>query len=162
MSRTCILVADRSRARFFVLEPRASTSRPGDLSKLREIEALTDADGALKGVDMFSSTRSGTNRSPAGGQFEYDDHRERHRDEAERRFAKRIVEAAKALVHSRATETLVLAAEPRMLGLLRAEVEGAPLGPVELREVPADISKGTPEQIQAALSRRGALPASCR
>ncbi|HKY36692.1 MAG TPA: host attachment protein [Polyangiaceae bacterium] len=91
------------------------------LVELQELEDLTDPQGELTGNELFSSTRSGTNRSPHGANFEYDDHRERHREEAERRFAKRIALTTKQLVARESASRLVLAVEPHMLGILRQD-----------------------------------------
>jgi protein required for attachment to host cells len=162
MSRTCVVVADRVRARFFVVDPPPEHRPAGEPCKLREVEALTDSEGALKGNDVFSNRRSGTNRSPGGTEFEYDDHRLRHREEVERRFAKRIAQALGTLVRGRSAEKLVLAAEPRMLGLLRPELNGHSLGGADLIELPENLSNKTPEQIQSALARRGVLPSNSR
>jgi protein required for attachment to host cells len=145
-----------------VVEPPPPHRPAGEPSRLREVQALTDSEGALKGNDVFSNSRSGTNRSPGGGQFEYDDHRASHRHEVERRFSKRIAEALRAIVQSRATEVLVLAAEPHMLGLLRAQLDGAALGGTELRELSENLSAQTAEQIQFVLSRHGVLPTAVR
>lgn len=158
-SRSCIVVADRARARLFVVDaPPPNRSLP----KLREVEALTDSEGALKGSAVFSNTRSGTNRSPSGAEFEYDDHRVRHRDEVERRFARRIADAISSWVRQRATTKLVLAAEPRLLGLLREEMLARNLNGAELEDVAENLSGMTPEQIASALSRRGLMPSARR
>ena len=159
MSRFSIVVADRVRARFFAVDPPPAHRPESDPPKLREVEALTDSEGALKGNELFANARSGTNRAPGGREFEYDDHRERHRQEVERRFAARIAKTLATFVRSRALEKLVIAAEPRMLGLLRHELNGK-LNGVELHELAENLSGMTPEQIQSALSRTGALPDS--
>jgi protein required for attachment to host cells len=154
-SRSCVVVADRARARLFVVDPPPPNR---SLPKLREVEALTDSEGALKGGAVFSNTRSGTNRSPSGAEFEYDDHRERHRDEVERRFARRIADAISSWVRERSTTRLVLAAEPRLLGLLREEMLARDLNGAELEDLDENLSGKTPEQIANALARRGLMP----
>jgi protein required for attachment to host cells len=158
MTRTCVVVANRARARFFVVE--ANGEREGAAPKLREIDELTDAEGALKGNDVFSDSRSGSNRAPGGAHSTYDDHRERHREEVERRFAKRIGLAIASFVRMRATEKLVLAADPHMLGLLRAAPSRNLPPDLELVEFADDLCRQKPEQIRAALARRGAFDQS--
>jgi protein required for attachment to host cells len=156
-TKTCVVVADRSRARVF--STVAGSERHGAISgeELEELEALTDPEGELTGVQLFSSTRSGTNRSPHGAQFEYDDHRERHRDEQERRFAKRIAQALVSYLARENPKKLVLAVEPRLLGLLRPALDGKLDGKLELIAVAKDLSKHTVRHIHEALVRCGAL-----
>lgn len=155
--KTCVVVADRARARFFVTAKGAERMGAEPADELQELEALTDPEGELTGEQLFSNTRSGSNRSPHGAQFEYDDHRDRHRDEEERRFARRMTQAIQELVDRERPTRLVLAVEPRMLGLLRQTLNGALAPSVELVELPKDLSWHTPQHIRAALLRTGAI-----
>lgn len=157
--RTCILVADRARARFFVLGAPPE-HRPGDAARLLERETLVDPEGELAGKDLFSDSRSGTNHAGSGATYEYDDHRERHRREIERRFAKRVALAAADFARNHGAEKLVLAAEPQMLGMLRPLLPTALPKGVTLVELARDLSWHTPEHIQSALSQHGALAAN--
>lgn len=154
----CVVVADRSRARLLVSVPtpeRRGVSSPG--SELREVESLTDPEGELTGLQAFSSTRSGSNRSPHGARFEYDDHRQAHREEEERRFAKRIAEALRARLQHARPDKLILAIEPHLLGLLRQALHGALDESLPVVELPKDFSWHTPAHVQEALERCGAL-----
>jgi protein required for attachment to host cells len=162
MTRTCVVVANRARARFFVEVP---SEREGAAPRLREIDQLTDAEGALKGNEIFSDSRGGSNRSAGGARYNYDDHRESHREEVERRFAKRIALAIASFVRMRATEKLVLAADPHLLGVLRAAPSRHLPPDLELLELAEDLCRQKPDQIRTTLVRRGALdpaPASLR
>ena len=159
MLKTCVVVADRARARLFITvtpPERGVGSAPVDL---QEIEALIDAEGELMGHEVFANLRSGTNRSPHGAAFEYDDHRERHREEEERRFAKRVARAIRELVARESASRLVLAVEPHMLGVLRQEL-GESLPAVVARvELAKDFSWHTATHILEVLQRCGALSA---
>lgn len=159
MPRTCVVVADRARARFFMVEPAPEHRPASDPPKLREFETLTDAEGQMKGNEIFSNTRSGGTRAPARN-HEYDDHRQGHLREVERQFAKRVTETIGVVVRDRAPEKLVIAADPRMLGLLRTAMTRNLTNGTEVVELPEDLSGHTPERIQSALARRGALPAT--
>lgn len=156
-AKTCVVVADRSRARLLttVVSPERHGSSSG--KELKELEALTDPEGELTGKQLFSNTRSGTNRSPHGAQFEYDDHRERHRDEQERRFAKRVAQALASWLAREKPTKLVLAVEPRMLGLLRHALDGELDASLQLTEVATDLSKHSVRHIEETLLRCGAL-----
>ena len=156
MPKTCIVVTDRARARFFVLEAPPE-HRPGDAPRLVELEALVGPEGELTGNELFSNTRSGTNHAGSGATYEYDDHRERHRKETERRFAKRVALAAADFVRSHGAHKLVLAADPQMLGLLRDVWPRSMPDGTALSEVAKDLSRQSPRLIQLALARHGAL-----
>lgn len=157
MARTCILVADRARARFLIPERLREGAPFAETIRLRELDALVDPEGEMTGNEVFSNTRSGTNRAPRGATYEYDDHRARHREEVERRFARRVADRLADFVREWEVEKLVLAVQPHMLGLLRPVLsEKLPAG-VETIELPEDLSWHAPPQIQAALKRHGAL-----
>jgi protein required for attachment to host cells len=132
-------------------EHRAAMDPP----RLREFETLKDAEGSMKGNEIFSNTRSGTT-----GRNEYDDHREGHRQEVERQFAKRVAETIGVAVRERAPQKLVIAADPRMLGLLRTSMSKGLTNGTEVLELPEDLSRHTPEGIQSALAKRGAITAA--
>lgn len=156
--KTCVVVADRARARLFINAPSAERiGVDGRGQELVEVEALTDPEGELTGKQMFSSTRSGSNRSPHGATFEYDDHRQGHRSEEERRFAKRIAEAVRTRIATEQPSKLILAIEPHLLGLLRQALNGQLQQSLEVVELAKDFSWHTPEHVQAALERCGAL-----
>ena len=135
MLKTCVLVADRARARLFVTAVGAVRSGAPASIDLRELEALTDVE-----VEPNS----------------YDEHRERHRQEHERRFAKRIAGAVRELVAREEAPRLVLAVEPHMLGLLRPQLTGS-LHSTELVELAKDFSWHTSQHILEALTRHGAI-----
>ena len=155
MHTTCVVVADRARARFLLLEP--SEHRTKTLHALREIEALANPEGELRGNEVFSNTRSGSNRAPHGVTYEYDDHRTRHREEVERRFAKRIVSRVVSFAHRADVNKVVLVAEPHLLGLLRPSLADNFPPNITLVELSEDLSLHTAEHVLGVLVRRGAL-----
>lgn len=160
MIKTCIIVGDRARARLFVTAIAPERAAGNAHVELREVEALTEPEGELKGGDVFANSRSGSNRSPHGAAFEYDDHRDAHREEVQRRFAKRVATAARQLLEREAASRLVLAVEPHMLGLLRQELPGPLPGVTSRVELARDFSWHTPQHILQALERSGALAAT--
>jgi protein required for attachment to host cells len=136
--------------------------RPGDAARLLELETLVDPEGELTGKELFADPHSGTNHAGSGASYEYDEHRERHRREVERRFAKRVALAAADFARSHGAQKLVLAAEPQMLGMLRPMLPTALRKEVTLVELARDLSWHTPEHIESALARHGALAANHR
>jgi protein required for attachment to host cells len=159
MLKTCVLVADRARARLFVLESPPPHIAQAPL-RLRELGALTNPAGELVGSEMFASTRSGSNRAPPGAALEYDDHREQHRQELAKQFAKEVATAAVALVRQQHAQKLVLAAEPRFLGFLREVLPSMLPEGISFVELARDLSKQTPIRIKAVLSKHGAFTKS--
>jgi len=116
---------------------------------------MKDAEGSMKGNEIYSNTRSGST-----GRNEYDDHRDSHRQQVEKQFAKRVAESIGVAVRERAPQKLVIAADPRMLGLLRGSMTKALTNGTEVLELSEDLSRHTPEGIQSALAKRGAISAA--
>lgn len=153
---TCVVVADRARARFFILTNQEGQP-PNRSRRLEELETLVDSEAELRGTDAFSNTRSGSNRAPHGAAFEYDDHRDRHQEEVARRFARRIAPEIAELSGRLAAGKVILVAEPHFLGLLRPLLSHAFDAGTALVDIAADLSWHTPEHILSVLHRRGAL-----
>jgi len=158
MLNTCILVADRARARLFELAPPPE-NRASDPARLLEREALVDPEGEVPVNPLFSDPHRGTNHARSGASYEYDEHREQHRQEVARRFAKRIAVAAADFARSRGTARMILAAEPHMLGLLRDNVPRLLPKEVALVELARDLSWHSPEHIRDVLLQHGLLAA---
>jgi len=78
MSDTCVVVADGSKARFFLLQ---SAADPQAKNKLVEQQDLTNSEHRAPQTESRHSNRDAGPRHPFGAQ------RERHRLELERRFA---------------------------------------------------------------------------
>ena|SRR5688572_9855316 len=156
MAKTCVVVADRARARFFLTEDTPG-HHPEHAFKLVEIEALANPQGELTGMDLFANTRSGTTHAPDGARYEYDDHREAHSEEVERRFAKQLSAAIVRTVRTVSPVRIILAVEPHMLGLLRRELPSAVPSVLTFLEMPVELSWRTPEHIRRVLEKRGAF-----
>jgi protein required for attachment to host cells len=158
MSHYCVIVADRSRARFFCLET-ASVPAVEAGPNLVEVSDLVNPEANLPGRDTWTETRSGRNMARGGGSAHgYDDHREDHEEEFSRRFAKRIAEGARGLLLQHRPRCLVLAAGSHMLGLLRAAVTVPAGSKVELRESAKDLAHMSPQDIHRHLAGAGLLP----
>jgi len=158
MTDYCVTVADMARARFFALEPVASpdfNSGPN----LTERGSLTIPPGELRDRDIFTDTETGCNHGPGGATHSYDDHRSRHRLEFERRFAKRVVAEILRLARQWKVKHLVLAANSRMLNLLRTALPASAATRFEIRELARDMTKLTPVAIHQHLAKAGLVPA---
>lgn len=155
MSEYCVVVADGARARLFSLE-EAEISESGP--NLVEVSDLTNSEVEAAGKEIYSDDKSGRNASPGGGAHGYDDHRDRHIDESERRFAKQIAAAAADAVVRQKPGCLVVAADPRMLGHLR-EAMSSSVGGIKIQEVAKDLTKLAPQELHQHLSTDHMLPA---
>lgn len=159
MPCTHVVTADRQRARFFRLE-KTPVGLEWTLRSLEEIEDLIHPEGGMTDQELFSSGKPGVVFSPARWgthRQSFDDHRERHRLEAERRFARRVVTRLSGWVHEDGADRILLCAGDRTRGLLRRALKAARL-PAEVEEVDADLAGLTPPAVLDRLVAAGALP----
>lgn len=157
MPRVGILVADGARARFIAVEPPDELT-PECSTQLVEHSSLIHPEGDLPEHELFSDRAGRTHGSPSGSAHGSDDHRKRHREELARRFARRVLDEAQRFVSERSLDRLVLAAAPRLLGVLRAELAHHPLSVDSLTDVAEDLSRRSLPDIAAILSQHGLLP----
>lgn len=157
-SQYLILVADGTCARFFTME--AAALPPLESSPhLMEHEDLVNAEHKLGGHDKYSSTRTGINLNPRGGPSHgYDDHRARHEQEHERRFASDIAARALSLAQQHHAAQLVLAAESHMLGLLREALKIPDKSGIDVHDLAKDLTKMSITQVHDQLAAAGLVP----
>ena len=157
-SKCCVLAADGTRARFLTLES-AQFSEPKSGPQLVEKKNLINPNLDIRGRDLWSDPKTGRGRAAGGGPSHgYDDHREQHADEFERRFAKKIAEDTALFLHACRHEQLVIAAQKRMLGFLRPELKRCLKEQVQVRELAKDVTKLNPTELYNHLAHRNLLP----
>jgi protein required for attachment to host cells len=150
-----IVVADGSRARLLRAELLPGTSA----ARLKERELLLSPERGLRGRDTFSNLKTGRHRAPPRfAAHGYDDHRLRHRDEIERRFARRIADATAKLVGRDPSGPLVIVAEPRLLGMLRRPLADRLPETIARIEIAEDLSWHALGRIRHVLEKRHVLP----
>ena len=88
----------------------------------------------------------------------YTDHRGPHEMEVLRRFASRIAVQAATLAAKGKTSSMILVANPHMLGLLRAEFEQVAKKGVKVQELARDYTWCTAPQLYQHLVSNGLLP----
>jgi protein required for attachment to host cells len=151
MIRTCIAVADASRARLFVLD--RSMDVEGLRETLREERSLVNPARRLPQSELFSDTRAGVNH--AGGlQYAIDDHREQHIANMDAEFARLVASELGELLRLTPMDRLILCASPHMLGHLR-DARGGALADAE---IPRDLVKLAPNELREQLADYGVLP----
>ena len=160
MKPTALIVADAARCRFFTLTS-ADTPNIESTVVLQEVEDLVNPEANASGQQVYSNTKSGRNRAPAGGPAHgYDDHREGHQQELRRRFARTIDQRAARLM-AQEQGGLVVIAEPRLLGLLRQEFSQDLRERIVL-ELAEDASKQGVVELLGLLEASGMLSAAPR
>ncbi len=155
----CVVTLDGTRARFFALEPVEHPELESGPNLVEGTMDLVSTEPDIPGREAWTEAKTGRNQAPAGGPAHgYDDHREQHVDEYKRRFAREVAQQALAWARRHKARVLVVAAEPRMLGMLREAMAVPPHEGIEVREMPKDVSKLPPQEIHARLAEAGLLP----
>lgn len=156
-NNVCIIVADGGRARFFVVR---RSEEPRQRFHLAPLASVDNPDFRARGADAPHRTKTErvTNRQ-AGPMHPIVAQRARHELEVDRRFARQVAERAAELVAGWPTGTVVLIADPRMLGLLRDAVRGALTPSIQLKELAKDYAHLTASKLQGHLALCGVLPA---
>lgn len=157
MKHTGIVAADATRARLYTFD---ELTAPVDVptQELRERVTLVDPARRHRASELFSDTRPGLDRAPSGRGFALDDRRDAALQHMDREFAADIAEACRELVRAHGCNRLIVAASPRMLGLLRELGEFGRLG-VELCEIDRNLVHLSSSELQDYLAERGLLPA---
>ena len=157
MNDCWVIVADGARARFMALERRAGEP-PRAAVRLVESARLSNPGHTVRGRRATRKIKSGRDTGGRIAPHGYTDHREPHEAELLRRFASRIAEQAAALVAAGKASSMVLVADPRMLGMLRSALEPVAKAGVTLRELARDYTWCTAPQLQRYLAENGLLP----
>jgi protein required for attachment to host cells len=161
MQKYVVAVVNSLKARLFVLEPSEfPESEPSP--KLTEQAELHSSTQELQGQDLWSNTKSGRNRGTAGQAHAYDDHRENHMIEFERRFAQEIVTHLTQLIQTCQPHQLLLVAEPQILGIMREVLTPNLPKNLQFNELTKDLCHLKTHELQVYLANKKLLPAQNR
>ncbi|HEY5720408.1 MAG TPA: host attachment protein [Gammaproteobacteria bacterium] len=155
----CVVVCTGGHARLFTLEPVEVPELESGPNLVQQGE-LSSEEAGEHGAALWSDLKTGRNRSQAGAHG-YDDHRERHAEEYERRFAQEVAGETRRLVESRHVDDVVLVAHGHCLGHLRNAFAGQFHNGTKLHELHKDLGKLKPLEIHAHLAREKLLPERC-
>jgi len=156
MNPTCVIVANSSRARFFKLEDNDIPENESG-PKLIELSALINSETNHNASGTWSDIKSGRNRATTSGNAHgYDDHRKKHLDEYEKRFAQSIVNETQRINKNR-NGKVILVSQNRMLGHLRNAISGAAKG-LSATELNKDPIRLNPTELQERLCNERLLP----
>lgn len=161
MNRTCIIVADGGVSRFLGVEELESPRVRLALVERTVLKNNTDLKS--RGESVTGKVRTETNSDRGSGPVHpMGAQRERHRGELDRRFAMEITRQAADLTQGWEQGTVVLVAEPQLLGLMREALRKALHRGIELKELAKDYTHLTPPELLEHLALNKLIPAHRR
>jgi protein required for attachment to host cells len=157
MSNFVVAVINGTQARFFTLEPAEWPDYESG-PNLIEHEGLLSEAHKLHGQELWANVKTGRNRSSNGQAHSYDDHRDNHAVEFEKRFAQNIANRITDLTQTHQAQKLILVAEPQILGLIRTAIASKLPKHLHLQELAKDVCHLNSHQIHSYLANKGLLP----
>jgi len=157
MAKFAVAVINGTQARFFTLDSAAILEYESS-PKLIEQESLSDSTKELQGQELWANTKTGRNRGTNGQAHSYDDHRQNHKIEFEKKFANKISNAMLNLIKSFEVNHLILVAEPQILGLMREAMADNLFTKITITEVAKDICHFNVNEIHDYLTKKTTLP----
>lgn len=158
MVKFAVAVINGTQARFFTLDS-AATSEYESGPNLIEHQGVADPTQELRGQELWANTKTGRNRVGSGQAHSYDDHRQNHKLEFEKRFAHQISSAMVNVIKTNQARQLILVAEPQILGIMREAMSDPLFKTLDIKEVTKDICHFSVKQIHDYLAKKELLPA---
>lgn len=157
MSNHFVVVADSSRARFFTLEPAQTPELESgpNLIERGDVKNFSSA----KPQELWSDNKTGRNRGAGASAHGYDDHRDQHSEEYDRRFARQVTEQLVEIAKNNECSRVIVAAGSHMLGHLRSNFDDINKAGLQVEDIDKDLCKLSPNDIHSRLSKEGVLPA---
>ena len=157
MSDYLIVVVNRSRARFFTLEPVEFPELESG-PRLTTHTELENPD-ILDSQEMYRDSKTGRGASPQGGGVHgYNDKRDRNLDELRRRFAVRVFDHIKKLAKAKRVRTVILAASVRMRRFLYSDFEALSQEGYQICKLSKNIINLSPQKIHEYLADNELVP----
>jgi protein required for attachment to host cells len=157
MSIFLVAVIDGKKARFFTLEPSELPEFQSG-PNLIEHEALLNPVKDFEGEELWASTKTGRNRGAGAQAHAYDDHRENHLIEFERRFAQTIATHIVNLIRVHHIQQLLMIGEPQTLGLMREALTPVLPKNIKTHELAKELSQLKPHELHEYLASKELLP----
>ncbi|MBE9070691.1 host attachment protein [Leptolyngbya cf. ectocarpi LEGE 11479] len=162
MSKFLVATINGAVARFFTLEPAPLPVPDPEHLTLVEHKGITSSEGELPGKALWSNIQSGRNRGASGQSHRYDDHRQSHKIEFERRFAKSIAKTLLDLAEAQHVQQLIIIAAPQILGLMREVCMPLLPKPLKMNELARDLCHLKPHELHDYLAKIRQLPVRIR
>jgi protein required for attachment to host cells len=157
MDHTLVAVLDGTRARFLTLEA-AEFPELESGPNLVEQDSLINEVNEMQGQELWSTAKTGRHKGTGGQSHSYDDHRQNHRVEFERKFATQISAKIADLAQSHQSEQIVIVAEPQILGLMRETLISVLPRQLKVNELAKDVCQLKPQELHHYLAGKGVLP----
>ena len=160
---TCFLIAvmDHSCARLFTFEE--SDFPEQEPSALIERKQLHNESARENAQELWSDTQAGSNRSVVSHTYSYDDRRDQHIREYERRFVETVASELLILRKSYQTSELILVAETQVLGVARKVLSAKhEFKTMKCSELSKDLGYFTTPQIHQYLADKKLVPSPYR
>ena len=158
MAKFAVAVINGTQARCFTLDSAAKSEYESS-PNLIEHEGLSDSTKELHGQELWANTKTGRNRGSSGQTHNYDDHRQNHKIEFEKRFANKISSTISSIIQENQAKHLVLVAEPHILGIMREVMTDNLFKKINIQELAKDIGHFDVNQIHDYLAKKDLLPA---
>ena len=158
MVKFAVAVMNGTQARFFTLDS-AATSQYESSPNLIEQQSLSDLTQELHGQELWANTKTGRFRGSNGQAHSYDDHRQNHKIEFEKRFAHKISDVMLNVIKANEAKQLILVAEPKILGIMRSAMTDNLFKNLNVQEVAKDICNFKVNQIHDYLAKKELIPA---
>ncbi len=144
-----VVVADSRAAAFYRQSRRFSTPDPVSTLHAEEVEGAVPAQPSDQPGKSFDSYGSGRHKMEPGVTL---------RDEAAAHFAHAIVGRLNELAGGGEVAGLIVIAAPRLLGMLRNEMDRSALHALERLEIAKDVIGADAAEIGRLISDQGGLP----
>ena len=157
MSDYLIVVVNRSKARFFTLEPvEFPELESGPLMVTRK---ELDNPEINDFQNMVTDSKTGRGAAPQGGGVHgYDDKRDQHLDELRRRFAVKVLDQIHRLAKTDRVRTVILAASSRMRRFLYPDIDTLGRLGIRVHKLSKNMINFAPQKIHAYLAQEGIVP----
>jgi hypothetical protein len=161
MNRYLVVVVNRSRARFFTLEPVEFPELESGPRLKTRIEFENHE--IRNGQEIFTDSKTGRGVAPQGGGVHgYDDKRDQHLDELRRRFAIGILDHIQKLATAEKPHSILLAASARMRRFLYPELDNFARQGCRIHKLSKNVTNFTPQKIHQYLARCDLIPGQKR
>ena len=157
MGKFAVAAIDGTSARFFTLDSSVKSEYESG-PNLSEHKGLANFTKELRGQELWANTKTGRNKGSNGQAHSYDDHRQNHELEFEKRFASKISSAMLDIIKAHQARHLILVAEPQILGLMRDAMTDNLFKKINIQEVAKDICHLKSNQIHDYLAKKELLP----
>ncbi|WP_026100917.1 host attachment protein [Synechococcus sp. PCC 7336] len=158
MSKYLVVVMDGTKARFLTLKPVDFPEHESG-PDLIERDGLTDEAKGMHGSELWANVQTGRNRGSNSRGHTYDDRRQNHIVEFERRFAHAIVDKIVQFEQAEGIRRLIAIAEPQILGIVRGLLPTALTNRLQIHDIAKDLCHLKPHEIQEYLAKKSLLPA---